>query len=393
MGSGPGQMEALVISSAFWNRRRVFVTGHTGFKGAWLSLMLQRLNAQAAGYALAPPTEPNLFDLHAMGGLIDDRRGDIADLASLERALADSAPEIVIHMAAQPLVSWGYRDPVETYRTNVMGTVTLLEAVRRTPSVRTVVVVTTDKCYDNKEWMWAYREIDRLGGRDPYSNSKACAELVTSAYAASFLDKSGVRVVSARAGNVIGGGDFADNRILPDAVRARLANEKLRVRSPSAVRPWQHVLEPLYGYLLLAEQATERADVTGGFNFGPGVAGERNVAQLLDGFFAAFGDDGWERDGAEHPHEATLLRLDTSRASATLGWAPLLGFDETLAWTAHWYRDYVEGRDATRRTCEQVDAYLGQRVRLSSPFPSQTTHAPSTEGGVEEPTHVKKIAV
>jgi CDP-glucose 4,6-dehydratase len=386
-------MESVVISSAFWNRRRVFVTGHTGFKGAWLSLMLQRLNAQATGFALAPPTQPSLFDLHGIGAAIGDRRGDIADLGALEAAMREAEPEIVIHMAAQPLVSWGYRDPVETYRTNVMGTVTLLEAVRRTPSVRVVVVVTTDKCYDNKEWPWGYRETDRLGGRDPYANSKACAELVASAYSASFLGERGVQVVSARAGNVIGGGDFAENRILPDAVRARIAGEKLRVRSPSAVRPWQHVLEPLYGYLLLAEKSFTHDDVEGGFNFGPGPQGERNVAQLLDGFYGAFGaETGWALDGVEHPHEANLLRLDTSRATAALGWTPLLGFDETLAWTAQWYRAFVQGEDTQRLTTDQIDAYLGQRVRLDSPFAPHADR-PGEQAGTEDMPHANKLAV
>lgn len=367
----PRQMEALVISSAFWSGRRVFVTGHTGFKGAWLSAMLQRLNAQATGYALAPPTDPSLFELVDAGRLIDDRRGDIADLAALEQAMRAAEPEIVFHMAAQPLVSWGYKDPVDTYRTNVMGTVALLEAVRRTPSVRAVVVVTTDKCYDNKEWVWAYRETDRLGGRDPYSNSKACAELVTAAYSASYLAGQGAQVVSARAGNVVGGGDFADNRILPDAVRALLSGRRLQVRSPAAVRPWQHVLEPLYGYLLLAERALTQDAIEGAFNFGPGVAGERNVAQLLDAFYGALGvDAGWERDGSQHPHEAGLLRLDASRATALLGWSPLLDFDETLTWTADWYRAYAQGDDVRAKTFEQVDAYLGQRVRLETPFPN-----------------------
>ncbi len=387
MGVGPGEVEALVISSSFWSGKRVFVTGHTGFKGAWLSAMLERLNARATGYALAPPTNPSLFDMIGAGALIDDRRGDIADLAPLEAALAASEPDIVFHMAAQPLVSWGYRDPVETYRVNVMGAVALLEAVRRTPSVRAVVVVTTDKCYDNREWVWGYRETDRLGGRDPYASSKACAELVTSAYSESFLAATGVRVVSARAGNVIGGGDFAENRILPDAVRARIAGEKLMVRSPGAVRPWQHVLEPLYGYLLLAERTLTQEGVSGGFNFGPGVEGERNVAQLLDAFYRAMGvDGGWTHDRAHHPHEANLLRLDTSRANATLGWRPLLDFDEALAWTAAWYGAYARGDDVRRATFEQVDSYLGQRVRLDAP------HAGVVDRPTQEPRHERKRA-
>lgn len=376
-----------MISSAFWRGRRVFVTGHTGFKGAWLSMMLARLNSEVAGYALAPPTDPNLFDMLNVGARMADHRGDIADLDALAGAMAAATPEIVIHMAAQPLVTWGYRDPVETYRTNVMGTVALLEAVRRTPSVQVVVVVTTDKCYENREWGRGYREDDRLGGRDPYSSSKACAELVASAYAQSFLAASGVRVVSARAGNVIGGGDFAADRILPDAARALLAGTALRVRAPNAVRPWQHVLEPLYGYLLLAEAAFNRADISGGYNFGPGPSGERNVAQLLDGFYAGFaGAGGWEVDGGPHPHEATLLRLDTSRAAAELGWSPLLGFDETIAWTAQWYRAYLGRGDVRGLTQNQIDSYMGQRVRLTSPFASPARN-------MEDAPHGKRIAV
>jgi CDP-glucose 4,6-dehydratase len=289
-------------------------------------------------------------------------------------------------------VSVGYCDPVETYRANVMGAVTLLEAVRRAPSVRVVVVVTTDKCYDNREWAWGYREMDRLGGRDPYSNSKACAELITSAYSSSFLAERGVRVVSARAGNVIGGGDFAADRILPDAVRALLARRALRVRSPAAVRPWQHVLEPLYGYLLLAEAAFGRDDVSGPFNFGPGLPGERTVAELLDGFYAAFGmTNGWELDHEARPHEAKLLRLDTSRASATLGWAPLLDFDETLGWTAEWYRAFAQGQDATRLTYEQIDRYLGLRVRFTSPFDVETALPAARRN--EETAHADQYAV
>lgn len=369
MGNGPREMEEMVISSAFWRQRRVFVTGHTGFKGSWLSLMLQRLDARVTGYALAPPTTPSLYDLQDVSATLDDRRGDIADVEALRAAMVAAGPEIVIHMAAQPLVLRGYQDPVETYRVNVMGTVALLEAVRAAPSVRTVLVVTTDKCYENQEWAWGYRETDRLGGRDPYSNSKACAEHVVTAYARSFLAERGVRILTARAGNVIGGGDFADNRILPDAARAIRAGRKLEVRSPTAVRPWQHVLEPLFGYLQLCERAESDDNALGAFNFGPGVEGECNVARLLDGFYAGFDHaPGWERDGAQHPHEANLLRLDTSRARAVLGWTPLLTLEENIAWTAEWYRAWVAGEDVRPVTLEQIDRFMGARVRLTSPF-------------------------
>ena len=358
-----------MISSAFWRQRRVFLTGHTGFKGSWLSLMLQRLDARVTGYALAPPTDVNLFDMQGVSATLDDRRGDIGDVAALRAAMIGSEAETVIHMAAQPLVLRGYQDPVETYRVNVMGAVALLEAVRAVPSVRTVLVVTTDKCYENQEWAWGYRETDRLGGRDPYSNSKACAEHVVSAYARSFLAERGVRILTARAGNVIGGGDFADNRILPDAARAIRAGRKLEVRSPTAVRPWQHVLEPLFGYLLMCERAESDDNAVGAFNFGPGVEGECTVARLLDGFYAGFDEPpGWARDGAPHPHEANLLRLDTSRARAVLGWTPLLTLAESIAWTAEWYRAWAVGENVRPLTLEQIDRFMGARVRLTSPF-------------------------
>jgi CDP-glucose 4,6-dehydratase len=369
-------MENLVISSAFWLGKRVFVTGHTGFKGAWLALMLSRLNARATGYALEPPTEPNLFTLGNVADHIDDMRGDVRDLETLMTAMQAVAPEIVIHMAAQPLVRESYADPVGTYATNVMGAVNVLEAARKTESVRLVLVVTTDKCYENRDWVWGYRETDALGGRDPYSNSKACAELVASAYRDSFFRaRKNVRIISARAGNVVGGGDFAADRIVPDALRAFVAGRPLKVRNPKAVRPWQHVLEPLAGYLSLIEKAMtaspERADdFDGGFNFGPGPASEQSVESLLTHFISAWGLEArWEKDGDQHPHEARLLRLDTAKARETLGWTPLLDFEQTTQWTAQWYRAFVDKADVLETTLRQVDRYLGQRVRLTSPFP------------------------
>jgi CDP-glucose 4,6-dehydratase len=372
-------MENLVISSAFWLGKRVFVTGHTGFKGSWLALMLSRLNARTTGYALAPPTRPSLFALADVAAHVDDRRGDVRDLDALHDAMRAAEPEIVIHMAAQPLVRESYADPVGTYATNVMGTVNVLEAARRVDSVRVVLVVTTDKCYENRDWVWGYRETDALGGHDPYSNSKACAELVTSAYRDSFFRaKSDVRVLSARAGNVIGGGDFAADRILPDALRAFVAGRPLMVRNPKAVRPWQHVLEPLSGYLLLVEKAltapaARAGEFEGGFNFGPGPGSEQSVESLLAYFIAAWGRDArWEKDGDDHPHEARLLRLDTAKARDTLQWAPLLDFEQTSQWTAQWYRAFADKADILDMTFAQVDRYLGQRVRLTSPFTDAT---------------------
>ncbi|WP_246206909.1 CDP-glucose 4,6-dehydratase [Methylocystis heyeri] len=368
---GPSEVENLVISSSFWRNKRVFVTGHTGFKGSWLALMLARLNAQATGYALEPPTAPNLFDLARVGDVIDDIRGDIRDLASLRAAMSASAPEIVIHMAAQPLVRASYEDPVATYATNVMGTVNVLEAARATPGVRAVLVVTTDKCYENKDWVWGYRETDALGGHDPYSNSKACAELVASAFRSSFFAGAGAaRIVTARAGNVVGGGDFAVDRIIPDAFRAFVSDHALHLRNPRAVRPWQHVLEPLTGYLMLVEAALDDSKrIDGGWNFGPGPASEQSVEALVTRFIEAFDSSArWTQDKGEHPHEANLLRLDTARARELLGWSPLLDFGETVEWTARWYRALADRRDIRETTFNQVDAYLGQRVRLVSPF-------------------------
>jgi len=378
----PSEVENLVISSAFWLDKRVFVTGHTGFKGSWLSLMLARLNARATGYSLEPPSAPNLFELARVGEFIDDIRGDIRDLDHLRLAMAAAGPQIVIHMAAQPLVRAAYADPVSTYDTNVMGTVNVLEAVRATSSVCAVLIITTDKCYENKDWVWGYRETDALGGRDPYSNSKACAELVTSAYRDSFFSNANsAKILSARAGNVIGGGDFAADRIIPDAFRAFLAGRALHIRNPAAVRPWQHVLEPLTGYLMLIEAAmTRSARLDGGWNFGPGAASEQSVEALVTRFIEAYGDGAsWTRDHGDHPHEANLLRLDTAKARETLGWSPLLDFAETVDWTTQWYRALADGQDVFATTMTQIDRYLGQRVRLVSPFtpkiPQESLHA------------------
>ena len=375
----PSEVENLVITSTFWLGKRVLVTGHTGFKGSWLALMLSRLNARATGYALEPPTSPNLFTLAQVGEHIDDIRGDVTDLTTLRDAMSAVAPEIVIHMAAQPLVRAAYGDPVGTYNTNVMGTVNVLEAARSVKSVRLVLIITTDKCYENRDWVWGYRETDALGGHDPYSNSKACAELVTGAYRDSFFnDGEGVKILSARAGNVIGGGDFAVDRILPDAVRAFICGRELDVRNPGAVRPWQHVLEPLVGYLLLIEKAMTApaalaGEIDGGWNFGPGLGSEQSVEALLERFIAAWGHAArWSKDAGAHPHEARLLRLDTSKAREILGWSPLLDFEQTTAWTAHWYRAFADRRDMLETTLKQVDRYLGQRVRLVSPFTSDT---------------------
>lgn len=346
----------------FWSGRRVLVTGHTGFKGAWLSLWLTRLGAQVTGFALAPETEPSLCTLAALADRADSRIGDVRDLAALSACVAETQPEIVLHLAAQALVRPSYSDPVGTYASNVMGTVHLLEAVRAFPSVRAVVIVTSDKAYENREWVWAYREDEPMGGRDPYSNSKGCAELVTSAYRASFFGAGGhpARIASARAGNVIGGGDWSLDRLIPDMVRAFNRGEPVEIRSPGAVRPWQHVLEPLSGYLRLAEVLCEQdgARYAEGWNFGPSDEDCRPVSDVVAGLARGWGEGArWQLASGTHPHEATFLKVDASKARAHLGWDRRLRLSEALDWTGTWYRAQARGADAAALTYEQIARY------------------------------------
>lgn len=350
-------------ASGFWRDRRVFLTGHTGFKGGWLALWLSHLGARTTGYALSPPTRPSLFELAGVGAHIESLIGDINDASHLETALQAAQPEVVFHLAAQPLVRESYAQPAATFAANVMGTVNLLEAVRKTPSVRFVIVVTTDKCYDNREWVYGYRESDPLGGHDPYSASKAAAEIATAAWRSSFLDAAGVGVATVRAGNVIGGGDFAPDRLLPDFVRAIERNAELTIRYPGAVRPWQFVLEPLRGYLEIAERGLLREPgLAGAWNFGPDESSVRTVRQVIDGFSKA---TAWREPprvnyGAttQQPHEATLLKLDTSKARARLAWEPRLNLNATLALTADWYRGWLEGVDMRQVSQRQLEHYL-----------------------------------
>lgn len=368
MGVRPRQVEDVVISSDFWLGRRVFLTGHTGFKGAWLATVLDGLNASVTGFSLDPPTTTNAYDLLRVSGLLKDGRGDVCDRAALLAAMAEAEPEIVFHLAAQSLVRRSYADPLETYRSNVLGTATVLDCARQVPSVRLVVVATTDKCYENAESTVGYRETDRLGGADPYSASKACAELVSASYRQSFFPGGRTTVVTARAGNVIGGGDFAADRIVPDAFRAMSTESTLAVRHPDAVRPFQHVLEPLRGYLLVAEKAMTGAGVSDAYNFGPGRDGEHTVRSLLTHLGAAWGDGAaWRHDPSPQPKETGLLRLDTARAEAELGWRPILPFAEAVGWTAEWYRAFADGADVAAFAREQANRYLGQCVRLVPP--------------------------
>lgn len=349
---------------SFWKNRRVFLTGHTGFKGSWLSLWLEGLGADMTGYALEPPTRPNLFEQAGVASSIRSILGDIRDFGAMTKAIRDCRPDVVIHMAAQTVVRRGYDDPVETYSTNVMGTVTLFEALRRLEHRCAVVNITSDKCYYNREWLWAYREDDTLGGHDPYSNSKACAELVTSAYRDSFFpassyEKHGVALASARAGNVIGGGDWTANQLIPDLMRAFLAGEACLIRNPLATRPWQFVLEPLRGYLMLAEKLfQEPKDFAFAWNFGPSEDDARPVSWIADRLARSWGADAkWTRDQAVHPHEAHLLKLDASRAKCSLHWRPVLRLDSALEWIIAWYRSFEQRADLGKLTRAQIKAY------------------------------------
>ena len=353
-----------MLDASFWRGRRVFLTGHTGFKGSWLSLWLNALGAEVTGYALPPPTVPNLFEQAGVAATMHSIEGDIRDFSHLSRVIDACRPEIVLHLAAQSVVRRGYDDPIETYSSNVMGTVHLLEALRRKRRSCVVVNVTSDKCYENREWLWGYREDERMGGRDPYSNSKGCAELVTAAFRASFfppdeLALHGIALATARAGNAIGGGDWTANQLIPDMIRAFLSGRRGQIRSPQAIRPWQFVLEPLHGYLLLAERLMQDAAQFGcGWNFGPVETDARPVAWLADELARLWGDGaGWQSDAAQHPHEAHYLKLDASRARALLGWQPHLPLAEALEWIVAWYRGFHAGADLARLTRMQIQQF------------------------------------
>lgn len=359
-------MEDVVISHPAnpWQGRRVFITGHTGFKGGWLALWLAARGARIRGYALDPATEPNLFTLASIAAVLDDDRGDIRDYPKVEASLVDFEPEVVFHLAAQPLLRRSYADPLGTYGTNVMGTANLLEAVRKSPSVRAVVSVTTDKCYVNREWAWPYRETDPLGGHDPYSSSKACAELVAAAYRDSYfppnrIGEHHVAIATARAGNVIGGGDWSEDRLIPDLIRGFHAGSPVPIRRPNAIRPWQHVLEPLQGYITLAERLLAgRADAASAFNFGPSEDDAwpvERIAIKLAGMWGAGAS--WVHDTTASAHEAHYLKLDSSKARAELGWRPRLNLESALDWTLAWYRQWQSGGDMAAETRTQIASY------------------------------------
>ena len=359
-----------IANSDFWRGKRVLLTGHTGFKGSWMSIWLKEMGADLTGYSLTPPTSPSLFDDARVAEGMHSVIGDIRDLQALLKTFADAQPEIVIHMAAQPLVRESYNFPVETYAINVMGTVHVLEAVRQTSGVRAVVIVTTDKCYENKEWVWGYREDEPMGGYDPYSNSKGCAELVTSSYRRSYFhpskyDDHKVAVASARAGNVIGGGDWADDRLIPDIMRAVMSGKPVNIRSPYATRPWQHVLEPVGGYLLLAEKLyTEGAVFAEGWNIGPRSEDARNVEYIVREICKDWGDGAsFCMDTHPQPHEAGYLKLDISKITSRLGWEPVWPLPVTIEKTVSWYKEYSQGVSARDICLAQLNQYISDSLK------------------------------
>jgi CDP-glucose 4,6-dehydratase len=349
------------VDPDFWKGRRVLLTGHTGFKGAWLSLWLQSLGAKVTGFSVDVPTQPSLYELARVGEGMGSIEGDVRDTEALAAALAAAEPEIVIHMAAQSLVRRSFAEPRETYETNVMGTVNVLDAVRvHGNGVRAIVNVTSDKCYENREWEWGYREDEPMGGFDPYSSSKGCAELVTAAFRRSFFSGAdGPRLASARAGNVIGGGDWGAERLVPDIMRAALAGEQVRVRNPNSIRPWQHVLNPLSGYLVLTQALWDRPELAEGWNFGPTDDDARPVGWIVQRIAALWPEDLRSiQDDGPHPHEARYLKLDSSKARARLGWRPGLDLEQTLASIVDWYRELRGGGGDMRAvTLGQIEAF------------------------------------
>jgi CDP-glucose 4,6-dehydratase len=356
-------LEGLAVNPSFWSTKRVLVTGHTGFKGSWLSVWLQHLGAQLAGYALPPATEESLFHLANVAEPMQSVYADIRDSERLKQLFEDFQPEIVFHLAAQPLVRLSYLIPAETYEVNVMGTIHVLEAARNIASCRCVLIITSDKCYENKEWAWGYRECDAMGGHDPYSSSKGCAELVTAAYRKSFFEKPDmigqVGLASARAGNVIGGGDFSPDRLVPDLMATIASGKSLLIRNPDAIRPWQHVLEPLSGYLTLAEMLWKNpAEYSQGWNFGPAPADVRPVRWIVEKLSEYWsGRISWEIDSAPKPHEAQLLTLDSAKARMLLGWTPRWTLEQALRAIAEWQDAYMNGESVRRVVLRQIGAY------------------------------------
>jgi CDP-glucose 4,6-dehydratase len=349
------------VNSLFWNEKKVFLTGHTGFKGSWISLWLQSMGAVVKGYSLAPNTTPNIFTEANVSAEMTSEIGDIRDLEQLSKSMVDFKPDVLIHMAAQPLVRLSYIEPVETYSTNVIGTVNVLEAARKCSNLKAIVSVTTDKCYENKEWDWGYRENEPMGGHDPYSSSKGCAELVTSAYRRSFFSTiDSASLASARAGNVIGGGDWSDDRLIPDILKAFEKSKSVVIRNPLSTRPWQHVLEPLSGYLILAQELYLKGDeFAEGWNFGPKDQDCKPVSWILDKMVSKWGKgSSWELDKNNNPHEAGFLKLDCSKAGKRLKWQPKWNLTETLDLIIDWHQIHLDGKDLKQHCLKEIKKYM-----------------------------------
>ena len=356
------------MNPLFWKDKKVLITGHTGFKGSWLSLWLQNMNADVIGVSLDPPTVPSIFKQARISEGIVSLREDIRNLGKMNEIFQKYQPEIVFHLAAQPLVRYSYREPVETYQTNVMGTLNILEGIRGVDSVRSAVMITTDKCYENHEWEWGYREIDPLGGHDPYSSSKGCAELLIASYRNSYfnpdsINQHGTAIASARAGNVIGGGDWAEDRLIPDIIRALQQGKKVKIRNPDAIRPWQHVLEPLYGYLVLAEKLHgSDPQYTGAWNFGPYENDVGTVKTIVKNITSQWSEEStWSIDNDKHPHEANYLKLDCSKAHSRLKWKPKWNLTFALKKIVEWYKAEDAGRDLRKLTLDQINEYMNEK--------------------------------
>ncbi len=356
-------MEIVEMNNCFWKNKRVLITGHTGFKGGWLSLWLDKLGAVVTGYALEPNTNPNLYENAEVYKNIGSTIADIRDKTKITDIVKEFRPEIVFHMAAQPLVRYSYENPVETYSTNVIGTLNLYEAARESQTVKVIVNITTDKCYENKEWIWGYRENDRLGGYDPYSNSKACVELLTSAYRDSFFKNENICVATARAGNVIGGGDWSKDRLIPDIFRSIYKNEKIKIRNPNSIRPWQFVLEPLYGYMLLAEKTyLDGQKYAEAWNFGPYESDTKNVRWIVEKIVELLGNKHkWEIEKSSDLHEAKNLMLDISKAKNVLGWQPTLKLGEALGLIIEWQESFEKNKNM-RDVCYRQIEYFEKKI-------------------------------
>lgn len=349
------------MNSKFWHGKRVFITGHTGFKGGWLTIWLKMMGAEVCGYSLEPSSKFSLFNEAKIARGIQSIFGDVRDYSFLKENIEQFKPDVIFHLAAQSLVRESYKDPITTYETNIMGTLNILEITRHIKSVKSIIIVTSDKCYENKEWIWGYREGESLGGDDPYSSSKACAELVTAAYRKSFFNdsKPSSAIASVRAGNVIGGGDWADDRLIPDLLQSFINNKQAQIRNPLAVRPWQHVLEPLSGYMLLAEKLYFDKSLADSWNFGPDISETKPVRWIADTLSKIWGSEAsWTSDEGFHPHEAHLLKLDSTKARSLLNWEPRTDLKSALEMTSNWFKTYIEGKDVREFSEKQIQEFL-----------------------------------